>query len=80
MESLPPALPIFNVFRVSLISCSVIAKSDKNELVLGVADGGLRLVSSTEEIEKKYSFKTSAFSLSVYTKSFKLLSKGGGIE
>ena len=52
MESLPQALPIFNVFRVSLISCSVIAKSDKNELVLGVADGGLRLVSSTEEIGK----------------------------
>jgi hypothetical protein len=78
--SLQQALPIFNDFRVSLISCSVIIKSDKNELVLGVTDGVLRSVSSTEEIEQKYSFKRFAFSLLLYTKSFKLLSKGGGIE
>ena len=77
--SLQQALPIFNDFRVSLISCSVIIKSDKNELVLGVTNGVLRSVSSTEEIEQKYSIKRFAFSLSLYTKSFMLLSKRGGI-
>jgi hypothetical protein len=40
--SLPQALPIFNDFRVSLISCSIIINSDKNELVLGVTDGVLQ--------------------------------------
>jgi hypothetical protein len=39
---LPQALPIFNDFRVSLISCSIIINSDKNELVLGVTDGVLQ--------------------------------------
>jgi hypothetical protein len=40
---LQQALPIFNDFRVSLISFSVIIKSDKNELVLGVTDGVIKI-------------------------------------
>ena len=52
MPSSPQALPIFNVCKISLTSCSVIYMLDNNAPVLAGISGGTWLVSSTNEIEQ----------------------------
>ncbi|CAC5357737.1 unnamed protein product [Mytilus coruscus] len=69
--------PLLILFNNSLQA--VITRSDKEKLVLGIIIGASWLVSSTDEIEQKYSFERFALSLSMYTVSFKLLSESGGI-